>query len=63
MKLFNSQLSIILWKGSHNLNQRKKKWKLRNSFGLGIFDNSKGYAFQGQVYRFIISVQHITMIT
>ena len=46
MKLFNSQLSIILWKGSHNLNQRKKKWRLRNSYGLGIFDNSKGYASQ-----------------
>ena len=45
MKLFNSQLSII-WKGTRNLNQRKKKWKLRNSFGLGIFDNSKGYAIQ-----------------
>ena len=46
MKLFNSQLSIILWKGTHNLNQRKKKWKLRNSYGLGIFDNWKGYASQ-----------------
>ena len=25
MKLFNPQLSIILWIGIHNLNQRKKK--------------------------------------
>ena len=46
MKLFNSQLSIILWKGTHNLNQRKKKWKLRNSHGLSISDNLKGYASQ-----------------
>ena len=46
MKLFNPQLSIILWIGIHNLNQRKKKWKLRNSYGVGIFDNSKWYAFQ-----------------
>ena len=47
MKNSNSQLSIILWKGTHNLNQKKKKkWRLRNSYGLGIFDNSKGYASQ-----------------
>ena len=54
MKLFNSQLSIILWKGTHNLNQRKKKWKLRNSYGLGIFDNSKGYAFQTSAWSCLI---------
>ena len=28
MKLFNSQLSVIVWKGTRNLNQRKKNENL-----------------------------------
>ena len=49
MKIFNSQFSIILWKGTHNLNQRKK---MKTKFGMGNRSCSIQANYIGSLFQF-----------